>query len=243
MNAIRAIGLLVLVASGVLAETHRVERNGTIFHTYIVSPDKVSLFWKDPSTGQPFHRFSNLQEYLNQNHKRIRFMMNGGIFEEHGIPSGLLVIDGQVLLPLNTAPGKGNFFLQPNGVFYIDKQGAHVTATSEYARRAPHPRMAVQSGPLLLADGKTHPAFRQESTSYLHRNGVGIRTSDGAVIFAITEFGQSRYANLFEFADFFRSQGCRDALFLDGDISQMKVDPEGPITPVNTFGSIFAVIE
>jgi uncharacterized protein YigE (DUF2233 family) len=243
VNAIRVLGLLILVASGVFAQSHRVERGGTVFLTYVVASEKVSLFWKDPSTGQPFHRFSNLQKYLEQNHKRIRFMMNGGIFEEHGIPSGLLVIDGQTLLPLNTNPGKGNFFLQPSGVFYIDSQGAHVVATSEYSRRNPKPRLAVQSGPLLLADGKTHPAFRRESTNYLHRNGVGIREKDGAVIFAITEFGQSRYANLFEFADFFRSQGCRNALFLDGDISQMKVDPDGPVTPINTFGSIFSVFE
>lgn len=243
MNAIRAICLLILVASGVFAQSHRVERGGTIFHTYTVSPDQVFLFWKDPSTGQPFHRFSNLQKYLELNHKRIRFLMNGGIFEEHGIPSGLLVIDGQTLLPLNTSPGKGNFFLPPNGVFYIDSQGAHVVPTSEYARLNPKSRLAVQSGPLLLNNGKTHPAFRKESTSYLHRNGVGVRQKDGAVIFAITEFGQARYANLFEFADFFRSQGCQNALFLDGDISQMKVDPDGLITPINTFGSIFAVFE
>lgn len=94
-----------------------------------------------------------------------------------------------------------------------------------------------------MANGQTHPAFKKESTNYLHRNGVGIRAKDGAVIFAITEFGQSRYANLFEFADFFRSEGCRDALFLDGDLSEMKIDPSDLLVPTNIYGSIFAVIE
>jgi len=32
-------------------------------------------------------------------------------------------------------------------------------------------------------------------------------------------------------------------LFLDGDISQMIVDPKGPIPPRNYFGAIFAVSE
>jgi uncharacterized protein YigE (DUF2233 family) len=50
-------------------------------------------------------------------------------------------------------------------------------------------------------------------------------------------------SNLFEFADFFRSRGCRDALFLDGDISQVIVDPKGAIPPGNNFGAIFAVAE
>ena len=244
MNLSRMI--LSLLVTGLLsaasAETQRIERHGTIFHTYVTKPDRISLFWRDPS-GKPFHQFSTLQKFLVGQHKRIRFMMNGGIFEEGGIPSGLLVIDGETLNPLNTSPGQGNFFLQPNGVFYIDDHGAaHVVATSDYARAHPKSRLAIQSGPLLLRDGKTHPAFRAASTSYLHRNGVGI-LPDGRVLFAITEFGQSRYANLFEFADFFRSQGCRDALFLDGDISQMKIDPIDPLTPNNYFGTIFAVTD
>lgn len=227
--------------STTLAETRRVERHGTIFHTYITTPDRISLFWLDPS-GKPFHQFSTLQTFLVGQNKRIRFLMNGGIFEEGGIPSGLLVIDGKTLNPLNTNPGKGNFFLQPNGVFYVDHHGAHVLATSDYVRTNPRPLLAIQSGPLLLRDGNTHPAFRADSKSYLHRNGVGI-LPDGRVLFVITEFGQPRYANLFEFADFFRAQGCRNALFLDGDISQMKIDPSEPLTPNNYFGTIFAVVE
>ena len=85
-----------------------------------------------------------------------------------------------------------------------------------------------------------HSSFRAESTNYLHRNGVGVR-KDGKVLFAITEFGQSRYPNLYEFAAFFRSQGCADALFLDGDLSQMVIDPKGPIPAGNHFGAIFAI--
>lgn len=149
MHAIRVLCLLIVFAGGVFAQSQRVERGGTIFHTYIVSPDKVSLFWKDPS-GKPFHRFSNLQKYLSQQQKRIRFMMNGGIFEEGGIPSGLLVIDGKVLCPLNTSPGRGNFFLQPNGVFYIDDRGAHVVATTEYVKRSPHPPSGRTIGPAAI---------------------------------------------------------------------------------------------
>jgi uncharacterized protein YigE (DUF2233 family) len=100
--------------------------------------------------------------------------------------------------------------------------------------------IAIQSGPLLLDRNQIHPSFRRDSTNYLHRNGVGIR-KDGKVLFAITEFGQRRYPNLYEFSEFFRSQGCEDALFLDGDISQMVTAPSEPITPGNHFGAIFAI--
>lgn len=41
------------------------------------------------------------------------------------------------------------------------------------------------------------------------------------MIFAVTEFGGAKYPNLFEFADLFRTLGGEEALFLDGDLSDM----------------------
>jgi len=169
-------------------------------------------------------------------------MMNAGIFEQDGTPSGLLISDGITRHSLNERAGTGNFYLPPNGVLFILGGKAFVRTTAEFAKVNETPRLAIQSGPLLLREGRTHPAFREDSTNRLHRNGVGIRR-DGSVLFAITELDQPKRPNLWEFADFFRAQGCADALFLDGDISQMVVDPKGPIAPGNYFGAIFAVSE
>jgi uncharacterized protein YigE (DUF2233 family) len=166
--------------------------------------------------------------------------MNAGIFERGGIPTGLAIIGGKELRPINTAKGQGNFFLEPNGVFYVRGDEARVVSTSEYLAARVVPRIAIQSGPLLLSHGKPHPAFRAESTNYLHRNGVGI-LPNGSVLFAITVFGQPRYPNLFEFAEFFRSRGCADALFLDGDISQVATNAQEAAAAGNSFGAIFVV--
>ncbi len=152
-----------------------------------------------------------------------------------------LVIDGKTLKPLNLKDAPGNFYLKPNGVFFIDGKGGHIVPSTEYEAHPPAgPRLAVQSGPLLLHNGKVHPAFRADSTNRLHRNGVGVR-KDGKVVFAITEFEQAKRVTLYEFAEFFRSQGCENALFLDGDISRMFIDHEGPMVPGNFYGTIFAV--
>lgn len=223
------------------AEEVPIKYQGTRYRTFTCTPEKVQLFWLD-SSGKPFHQFSKLQEHLQAEGKRLLFIMNAGIFEEGGIPSGLLVVNGKIERPLNTSPGKGNFFLQPNGVFYVDAQGGHIVSTQDYSKSKVAPRCAVQSGPLLLNNSHIHHAFRAGSANRLHRNGVGI-LPDGRVLFAISEFQQEKRPNLYEFADFFRSQGCRDALFLDGDISQMVVDPSAPITPGNHFGAIFAVTD
>jgi uncharacterized protein YigE (DUF2233 family) len=73
----------------------------------------------------------------------------------------------------------------------------------------------------------------------LHRNGVGV-SKNGEVVFAMTEFGSPRYPNLYEFAQLFRRLGCDDALFLDGDLSQMRSGDE-LLKPSNSFGSIIAI--
>lgn len=199
------VAVVLGLTNPALAEEKTVERSGTRFRTYVTSPEEVKIFWLD-AHGQPFKQFRKLQDTLKAQGKKLKFVMNAGIFEEGGIPSGLLVADGKTQNPLNTNAGRGNFFLQPNGVFYTDTRGGHVVSTTDY------------------------------------RNGVGI-LPDGRVLFAMTEFGQVKYPNLQEFADFFRAQGCRDALFLDGDISQMVVEPTGPIPAGNYFGAIIAVTE
>ena len=114
-------------------------------------------------------------------------MMNGGIFEPGGIPSGLLVQDGKEWRPLNRKEGEGNFHLKPNGVFLIGTKGAAVIRTEEYPPQGIVVRHAVQSGPLLPRHGKVHPAFRPQSASRLHRNGVGV-TTKGEVVFAMSDF-------------------------------------------------------
>jgi uncharacterized protein YigE (DUF2233 family) len=60
------------------------------------------------------------------------------------------------------------------------------------------------------------------------------------VVFAITAPGE--LVNFWDFAGLFLQLGCRDALFLDGDISQMAVDPDGPVAS-NRFGAMFVVAE
>jgi uncharacterized protein YigE (DUF2233 family) len=209
------------------------------YYTFIFRPHEIDLFWTD-GAGIPLRQFARVQQVIEHQGKQVRFLMNAGIFEQGGIPTGLAIIEGREMRPINTAKGRGNFFLEPNGVFYIRGEEAFIVSTNEYVASRVMPRIAIQSGPLLLHHGKHHPAFRAESTNYLHRNGVGI-LRDGSVLFAITVFGQPRHPNLFEFADFFRSRGCADALFLDGDLSQFATNTKEAAAAGNSFGAIFAV--
>jgi uncharacterized protein YigE (DUF2233 family) len=107
------------------------------------------------------------------------------------------------------------------------------------ARDYRHTEFAAQSGPLLLISGQRHPAFRKGSENKLHRNGIGV-DAEKHFVCAITESGE--VVNFWDFAGLFLSLGCQNALFLDGDISQMAVNPAKPVES-NQFGAMFVVAE
>lgn len=217
--------------------------------SFTVHPDsaRIALFWKN-ANNQAYGSLSQLIDCLDDS-LQILFAMNAGMFDTDLTPHGLYISEWNTLrAPDTVQEAYGNFYLQPNGVFGIDANGkAFVTPTAQY-RPESVPRLATQSGPMLLIDGKIHPEFRETSDNLRIRNGVGI-LPDGSILFAI-----SREAiNFYHFATFFRDAGCKDALFLDGEISQcfypaLHIRPEnqklGPMIVVtkkyySTFVPIF----
>ena len=55
---------------------------------------------------------------------KLLFAMNAGMFHADFRPVGLAGGRGRELGPINRSSGTGNFFLQPNGVFLVDADGA-----------------------------------------------------------------------------------------------------------------------
>lgn len=180
-----------------------------------VRTDRLEIFLRDGS-GQIFKRFDHLEAWLAGKNQHLRFAMNAGMYKPDFSAVGLLVADGREASPLNVANGTGNFFMKPNGVFFVSDSGPRIVETTEYPALAHGVRLATQSGPLLLRNGVVHPAFDAASTSRLVRNGVGI--SKNAILFVISE----QPVNFYEFAVFFRDElQCQDALYLDGVVSSL----------------------
>ncbi len=211
--------LFLLFTISSIAAPEKKVIDGVTYHILKVTPDRIQLLWKSDD-GQQLRTFPAASKFLKGKGIAVETLMNGGIFEPGGIPSGLLVQDGKEMNPVNRNKGEGNFFLQPNGIFLISDKGAAVIRTDEYPQKNVIVKQAVQSGPLLLRGGKVHSAFNANSTSELHRNGVGV-SKTGEVVFVMTDFHSEKFVNLHQFAMLFKSLGCDDALFLDGDISQI----------------------
>ncbi|MBS0193272.1 MAG: phosphodiester glycosidase family protein [Proteobacteria bacterium] len=193
---------------------------------------RLELFLYD-GHGQPFHRFDHLAASLAAHGLSLRFAMNAGMFEPDFSPVGLFVADGHELKPLNLADGKGNFYLKPNGVFFIDGDGPRVVESSHYPRVAHDVRLATQSGPLLLEHGAIHPGFDPGSSSRRIRNGVGV---DGAFVWFVIS---DTPVTFHEFARYFRDVlHCTDALYLDGNLSSLydlarsRDDEREPLGPI-----------
>src|SRR4051812_47966016 len=163
-----------------------------------VRKERLELFLRDAS-GQTLKTLSNVQQLVTAGGHRLVFAMNAGMYHADYAPVGLFISEGRQLAPLNTAPGTGNFFLKPNGVFLVTASGARVLETSEVPGVKEPIRVATQSGPLLVRAHQIHPLFKPDSTSRLIRNGVGVPSPDVA-LFAISE----EPLNLHEFATFFR---------------------------------------
>ncbi len=78
----------------------------------------IKFYWCDDS-GAVFNSILNLKIWLESKHKKLVFAMNGGMFQQDYSPQGLYIQEQKILSPLNTLSGKGNFYIKPNGVFYI----------------------------------------------------------------------------------------------------------------------------
>jgi uncharacterized protein YigE (DUF2233 family) len=244
--------LFALLPAACTSAAHGISSHDIVFdnvHYRVVSIDlakaDLSLHWRDPASGEPFASIHKLQEWGAARDKALLFAANAGIYDADGKPLGMYVEDGKVIKPLNTVhgdPAAGNFSLLPNGVFAVTADHRASIETTDAFAAAPHrePRLATQSGPMLVIDGKLNPHFDAASTSTKWRSGVCVQ-KPGAATFAVS----TAPVNFYTFAAFFRDKlGCRNALYLDGTLSQIYVDGDyygAPAFAVKPYAGMFAV--
>lgn len=209
--------------------------------------EKLRTFWRD-SNGKPYRTFGALAADLEGKGKSLRFAMNGGMYEGDFDPVGLYIEEGRELAPANTKTLTGrpsqipNFYKKPNGVFFVGNGKAGVLETSRFLAKKPAASFATQSGPMLVIDGKIHPAFIVNSTDLKPRNGVCV-ASPTEVHFAITR----SWVSFYDFARFFRDGlDCDNALFLDGGTAPGLYAPgfgRNDMPGHGGYGPIIAVVE
>jgi uncharacterized protein YigE (DUF2233 family) len=227
--------LVLLIRVGLLSHAQCPPGNDSLL-TYCVDLKKqnVKFYWKD-DTDQPFRSFKNLRDWLNKKGQKLVFAMNGGMYRTDNSPVGLYIDSGKVITPINKKSASGNFYLKPNGVFYITKENTGAISTTEKFKLSAGIKYATQSGTMLVIDEKIHPEFKKGSSNINIRNGVGI-LPNGQVIFVMSK----QPINLYNFANFFLKSGCKNALYLDGFVSRTYLPSQNWKQETGNFGVIIA---
>ena len=229
--------ILTLATASILALAHKEKINDERFVSYVADPKKqdLKLYWKDDKQ-QNFRSIQHLKTWLQKNNKKLVFAMNGGMYKEDNSPVGLFIENKKTITPLNTKNANGNFYLKPNGVFYITTDSLPgICNTVDFVNNGKI-KYATQSGPMLVVDGKIHPEFKQSSANLNIRNGVGILPNN-KILFAMSK----KEINFYDFARYFKNMGCRNALYLDGFVSRTYLPEQNWIQTDGDFGVMIGV--
>lgn len=199
--------------------------------------DEIALFLDGPHG--PLRGFAALDQQLGQRARHLRFAMNAGMYDEAGKPIGLFIEAGNQGHAINRQHGPGNFHMLPNGVFTVAADGRVAVMPSASYDPASPPRWATQSGPMLVIDGRLHPAIQDNGPSLYIRNGVGVGSADTAW-FVISDDAVS----FGRMARFFRDVlHCPSALYLDGSVSSLWDRPAGRRDTNSELGPLVAIFE
>jgi len=186
--------------------------------------------------------FKRTINYMKNNNKSPEMLMNAGIFNPDFKPAGLFCRNGKKAFEFNNKRGlPGNFYMEPGGVFAIKKDGSATILTkdkiSKNLKAIDEFQYATQSGPMLVFDGDINLDFKSRSPNLHIRNGVGI-LPDGKILFVMSK----DEVNLFEFALLFKDGfKCKEALYLDGNISKIYAPSINRLEQGGDFSGIIAI--
>ena len=231
--------LIALISIGFLALSKNEIVEDERFISYIVNPKKqnVEFFWKN-ERGEHFKNAENLISWLKSKNKKLLFSTNGGMYKKDNSPQGLYIENTIIKSEIDTSNGKGNFYLKPNGVFYLaTDKNPMICKTDDFVNNGKI-KYATQSGPMLVIDGEIHAAFKKNSTNLNIRNGVGILPNN-QIVFAISK----KKINFYDFANYFKKLGCKNALYLDGFVSRTYLPKKNWRQIDGNFGVLIGVTE
>ncbi|MHA8085393.1 phosphodiester glycosidase family protein [Aquirufa antheringensis] len=208
------------------------------FRILLIDPTKNDIHLHNNGTGDLAPLGDSWQYFYKEKKIKPYAIVNAGMYELNGAAKGLLIENKIQKHPIDLIDkGPGNFYMQPNGLFYQDTKGQFgildtktfntkfETGKLKKSQESSTLNFATQSGPMLVKNNVINSQFLFNSTNINIRNGVGISTKwkRQIVVMAISD----TKVNFYDFALLFKSVlGCDNALYLDGAISKMYVKGE-----------------
>ena len=232
------VTMLILCIGGKIVSAQNLKAgHDERFVDYVADPHKqhIEFYWKDDKQVN-FKSILRLKNWLGARHQKLLFAMNGGMYKQDNSPLGLFIEEKKTKASINVSDANGNFYLKPNGIFYItDNNSAGICTTNEFKDKRDI-KYATQSGPMLVTNGQIHPAFKEGSKNGNIRNGVGILPNN-EIIFVMSK----TEINFYDFAMYFKKLGCKNALYLDGFVSRTYLPEKNWEQTDGDFGVIIGV--
>ncbi|NRS90353.1 uncharacterized protein YigE (DUF2233 family) [Flavobacterium sp. 7E] len=229
--------LISLISVGFIVQSKTTKIDDERFISYFVNQKKlnVEFYWKNEN-GENIKNAENLKLWLKSQKRELLFATNGGMYKKDNSPQGLYVENKIKKNEIDTTNGNGNFYLKPNGIFYITTDKiANICVTNEFVYNNKI-KYATQSGPMLVINGKIHSAFNENSTNLNIRNGVGVLPNN-EIVFVMSK----NEINFYEFAEYFKTLGCKNALYLDGFVSRTYLPEKKWMQSDGNFGVLIGV--
>lgn len=209
-----------------------------ITHTVDLKNQNLNFYLKN-SKNINYGNHNALKLELEKKNQKLIFATNGGMYLKNGNPQGLYIENGIKITPIDTKKeAYGNFYLQPNGIFYLTNTNEGFICKTEDFKFSSNIKYATQSGPMLVINNKIHSVFSKDSKHLHIRNGVGI-LPNGNLLFVISK----KTITLYDFAIFFKNNGCENALYLDGFVSRTYLPSKNWKQLDGNFGVIIAETE
>jgi len=231
--------LIIIAFSSV--SFHHPESTDYLTYTVNAKTEQLRMYCKDDK-GKMLRSLGQLQQHISQHGNTLLLAMNAGMYHADGSPVGLYVEEGKRLHPVNrrrcSSAAKTNWCISPNGVFYITREGKSGIQATDKFQETEAIWYATQSGPILIANGKINPRLSNATKSLHIRNAIGVK-KNGAVVMVISR----RAVHFQELCQYMQQQGCVDALYLDGGISQVYCPSLNAQARGGDFGVMLAVVK
>ena len=156
--------IIVTIEVFVFAINDQTDKSRFISYKVDTRRQEIKLYWKNDN-NENFRSIQNLKLWLEKNKKTLVFAMNAGMYKHDNSPQGLFIEKQTTLSPLDTSRGNGNFYLKPNGVFYLTTDNIPIICNTINFKDNGKIKYATQSGPMLLVDGLIHSAFKEKSSN------------------------------------------------------------------------------
>ncbi|RZJ24821.1 MAG: hypothetical protein EOO48_14150, partial [Flavobacterium sp.] len=128
--------IFFLLIAGIVSFSIKIRQDDKILsYTADLRKQDIGFYWKDDN-GEILKSIQNLKSYLERKNRTLVFASNGGMYKKDNTPQGLFIQNQKELFSLDTKAGSGNFYLQPNGVFYVtNDKSAGISTTANFKNK------------------------------------------------------------------------------------------------------------